>query len=62
MELRRSELARLMDQWHEAQREVELYLAENYPVDTPEKMAALRALAVAAAEAEKAFRAYVCSS
>ena len=61
MELRRSELARLMDQWHEAQREVELYLAENYPVDTPEKKAALRALAYAAADAERALRAYARS-
>ena len=62
MELRCSKLSELMEQWHEAQRDVELYLAKNYPIDTPEKQAALRALAYAAAEAERALRAYARSA
>ncbi|MDG9924424.1 MULTISPECIES: hypothetical protein [unclassified Pseudomonas] len=49
----------LLDEWRKAQREVELYIFENYPIDTPDKELALRQLALAAAEAEKAIRAYV---
>lgn len=59
MELRRSEISLLMDRWHDAQREVELFLAHHYPIDTPEKQDALRVLALAAAEAERALRDYV---
>lgn len=49
----------LLDEWRQAQREVELYIFEHHPIDTPDKELALRQLALAAAEAERAIWEYV---
>lgn len=49
----------LMDHRNAAQRAVELFLCNNYPLDTEEKVATLRLLARDAAAAEHALRSFV---
>lgn len=49
----------LMDQRNAAQRAIEIFLCENYPIDTEEKMATLRLLARDAAAAEAELRSFV---
>lgn len=49
----------LMDHRNAAQRAVELFLCDNYPIDTDDKVAMLRLLARDAAAAEYELRSFV---
>lgn len=49
----------LMHTRNEAQRAMELFLCDNYPIDSDEKEDRLRELAHAAAAAERDLRAFV---
>ncbi len=53
------DVQQLLDARNQAQRAVELYLYEHYPIDSDEKTAALRLLVRSAAEAEQALRQYL---